>query len=56
VPFTKFGDTAKATSLSTSQVIWNVGNGRSGYRLVAKGAEGKATVVYLLALDFHEIQ
>ena len=56
VPFTKFGDTAKASSFSTSQVIWNVGNGRSGYRLVAKGAEGKATVVYLLALDFPEIQ
>ena len=56
VPFTKFGDTAKATSLSTSQVIWNVGNGRSGYRVVAKGTEGKATVVYLLALDFPEIQ
>ena len=56
VPFTKLGDTAKATSLSTSQVIWNVGNGRSGYRLVAKGTEGKATVVYLLALDFPEIQ
>ena len=56
VPFTKLGDTAKATSLSTSQVIWNVGSARGGYRLVAKGIEGKATVVYLLALDFPEIQ
>jgi hypothetical protein len=56
VPFTKFGDTAKATSLSTSQAIWNVGNARSGYRLVAKGMEGKANVVYLLALDFPEMQ
>ena len=55
-PFTKFGDTTKATSISTSQVIWNVGNGRSGYRLVAKGTEGKAAVVYLLALDFPEIE
>ena len=56
VPFTKFGDPAKATSLSKSQAIWNVGNARGGYRLVAKGMEGKANVVYLLALDFPEMQ
>ena len=56
VPFTKLGDPAKATSLSKSQVIWNVGRERSGYRLVAKGTEGKANVVYLLALDFPEIE
>ena len=56
VPFTKFGDTAKATSLSTSQVIWNVGSARGGYRLVTKGTEGRASVVYLLALDFPEIE
>ena len=56
VPFTKLGDPAKATSLSESQVIWNVGSGRSGYRLVAKGTEGNANVVYLLALDFPEIE
>ena len=54
--FAKFGDPAKATSLSKSQAIWNVGSGRSGYRLVAKGADGKANVVYLLSLDFPEIE
>ena len=56
VEFTKFGDLAKATSSSKSQAIWNVGNGRSGYRLVAKGMEGRANVVYLLSLDFPEIE
>ena len=56
VPFTKFGDPAKATSLSESQAIWNVGSARSGYRLVVKGAGGKATVVYLLSLEFPEIE
>ena len=56
VEFTKLGDLAKATSLSKSQAIWNVGNGRSGYRLVAKGKEGRANVVYLLSLDFPEIE
>ena len=56
VEFKSFGDLAKATSWSTSQAIWNVGNGRSGYRLVAKGIEGRANVVYLLSLDFPEIK
>lgn len=56
VEFTKFGDPAKATSWSKSQAIWNVGNARGGYRLVAKGVEGRANVVYLLALDFPEIK
>lgn len=56
VEFTTFGEPAKATSWSKSQAIWNVGNGRSGYRLVAKGIEGRANVVYLLSLDFPEIK
>lgn len=56
MPFTNFGDPAKATSSSKSQVIWNVGNARSGYRLVAKGAEEKAAVVYLLALNLPDIK
>ena len=55
VEFTKFGDPAKATSWSESQAIWNVGSARGGYRLVAKGMERRANVVYLLALDFPEI-
>jgi hypothetical protein len=56
VPFTKFGDPAKASSFGKSQAIWNVGSGRDGYRLVAKGADGKANVVYLLSLEFPEIE
>jgi hypothetical protein len=51
VPFSKFGDLTKATDLTKSEAIWNVGNERGGYRLVAKGAEGKASVVYLLSLE-----
>jgi hypothetical protein len=56
VEFTKFGDPAKATSWNSSQAIWNVSSARGGYRLVAKGMEGRANVVYLLALDFPEIK
>jgi hypothetical protein len=54
--FTKLGDPAKATTLTQAQAIWNVNSSGSGYRLVAKGAEGKASVVYLLSLDFPEIE
>ncbi len=56
VLFAKLGDPAKATMLSKSQAIWNVSSASGGYRLVAKGAEGKASVVYLLSLDFPEVQ
>jgi hypothetical protein len=56
VQFTKFGDPAKATSFDKSQAIWNVGSAHGGFRLVAKGAEGKANVVYLLSLSLPGIQ
>jgi hypothetical protein len=56
VLFAKLGDPAKATTLTKSQAIWNISSPSGGYRLVAKGAEGKASVVYLLSLDFPEIQ
>jgi hypothetical protein len=56
IPFDKLGDLTKAESATKSQAIWNVGNGRSGYRMVAKGAEGKASVIYLLSLESPEIR
>lgn len=56
IAFAKLGDPAKATTLTKSQAIWNVRSASGGYRLVAKGMEGKASVVYLLSLDFPEVQ
>lgn len=56
VSFAKLGDPAKATTFTNSQAIWNVDSASGGYRVVAKGAEGKASVVYLLSLDFPEVQ
>jgi hypothetical protein len=56
VSFAKLGDPAKATTFTDSQAIWNVDSANGGYRVVAKGAEGKASVVYLLSLDFPEVQ
>lgn len=54
--FAKLGDQAKAATFTKSQAIWNVTLANGGYRLVAKGAEGKASVIYLLSLDFPEAQ
>lgn len=56
IAFENFGDQSKATMLSKSEVIWNVGSAQGGYRLVVKGDNGKASVVYLLSLDFPAIQ
>ncbi|MGI8835480.1 MAG: hypothetical protein ACR2H4_02440 [Pyrinomonadaceae bacterium] len=55
IPFSKLGDLSKGAT-SDSQAVWNVEKPRGGYRLVAKGSKGKATVVYLLSLEFPEVQ
>jgi len=55
IPFSKLGDPTTAASVSDSQVIWNIETSQGGYRLVAKGVKGKASVVYLLSLAFPEI-
>ena len=55
VPFSKLGDLSKAAA-SDSQAIWTIETPQGGYRLVAKGAKGKASVVYLLTLEFPATQ
>lgn len=50
LPFTKLGDLALAKGATRAQAIWNVETPDGGYRLVAKGLDGKATVIYLLSL------
>lgn len=56
IPFSKLGDLSKAARAADSQAIWNVETPQGGYRLVAKGPNGKASVVYLLSLAFPEVQ
>ena len=56
VPFSTLGDPGKATSVTSSQIVWNVATPGGGYRLVAKGSGQKASVIYLLSLDFPEIK
>ena len=55
IPFSKLGDLSKSTQAPGS-AVWNVETPQGGYRLVAKGANGKASVIYLLSLEFPEIQ
>lgn len=55
VPFAKLGDLSQAVT-SDSEAVWNVKTATGGYRLVAKGAHGRASVVYLLSLEFPAIQ
>jgi len=50
LPFTELGDTSVAMRATDSQAIWNVANSNGGYRLVAKGQNGRARVIYLLSL------
>ncbi len=56
IPFSKLGDLSKVAQAPGTQAVWNIETPQGGYRLVAKGANGKASVIYLLSLDFPEIQ
>ena len=48
--FSELGDTSRALRATDSQAIWNVATSNGGYRLVAKGQNGRARVIYLLSL------
>ncbi|MCA1610715.1 MAG: hypothetical protein LC780_07625 [Acidobacteria bacterium] len=50
IPFTRLGSRAAAARWMDSAAIWNVPMSRGGYKLIAKGPEGRARVVTLLWL------
>lgn len=50
IPFKQLGDLARATGKDANEAAWTVATPEGGYRLVAKGPNGKARVVYLLSL------
>lgn len=50
IPFTKLGDLSRAFKSNATTAIWNVETRDGGYRVVAKGSDGKASVVYILNL------
>jgi len=48
--FSELGDTSRAVRATDSQAIWNVATPNGGYRLVAKGENGRARVIYMISL------
>lgn len=56
VQFSKLGEAKAAAVITDSEAIWNVKNPNTTYRLVAKGANGKAQVIYLLSLEVPEVK
>jgi hypothetical protein len=56
IPFAKLGNLSSAIGLTDSRAIWNVATSDGGYRLVAKGQNHKARVIYLLSLATPPVQ
>lgn len=54
-PFDQIGDLKSATSHNDSRAIWNVTREKGeGFRLVAKGKEQRAQIIYILSLTEEE--
>ena len=52
----KQGNLSSAIGLTDSLAIWNIATSDGGYRLVAKGQNRKARVIYLLSLATPSVQ
>ena len=50
IPFSRLGKPARAIRYTENEAIWNVRGASGAYRLVAKGQNRKASVIYLLSL------
>ncbi|HEX5708790.1 MAG TPA: hypothetical protein VFX96_15940 [Pyrinomonadaceae bacterium] len=50
IPFERLGDLTRAHASGETEVAWNVVTEEGDYRLVAKGPNRRARVVYLLSL------
>lgn len=56
IPFAKLGDLSSATVVTDSRAVWNIATHDGGYRLIAKGQNGKARVISLLSLATPPVQ
>lgn len=56
IPYTDIGDLARATRQSEQEAVWNVERPEGNFRVMAKGFQGKATVVHLLSLALPPMQ
>ena len=50
IPFAKLGNLSSATLLTDTRAVWNVATPGGGYRVIAKGQNGRARVVSILSL------
>ena len=50
IPFAKLGNLSSATVVTDKRAVWNVATPGGGYRVIAKGENGKARVVSILSL------
>jgi hypothetical protein len=51
IPFSSLGDLKSAARSTDVQAIWNVSSPSGNFRLVAKGTNGKASVISLFSLE-----
>ena len=56
IPFAKLGNLSLATTVTQSRATWNVATPAGGYRLIARGQNGKALVISLLSLATPPVQ
>jgi hypothetical protein len=50
IPFARLGNLTTATVATETRAVWNVPTPSGGYRVIAKGENGKARVVSILSL------
>jgi hypothetical protein len=56
IPFAQLGDLSLAKVATNSRVVWNVVTPSGGYRVIAKGQNGKARVISILSLASSPIE
>lgn len=56
IPFAKLGKISLATTVTDSRATWNVATPGGGYRLIARGQNGKALVISMLSLSTPPVQ
>ena len=50
IPFAKLGNLALATVATETRAVWNVPTPGGGYRVIAKGQNGRARIISILSL------
>jgi hypothetical protein len=50
IPFAKLGNLSSATVVTDTRAVWNVATLGGGYRVIAKGQNGRARVISILSL------